>query len=147
MMSSIYVIADVKIRFHGLAQTHTAVHSTDYSHGLGYNNDDGDKEVYLNKQLTLYEGITSLAMFIFLAANIYVEQLFPCFRQRFIFSPVRNYFLCSWSCYLGPRAIFSGCSIFDLIIFVVILVKEHHSLYQDIRFNMWNADSTVVRYY
>lgn len=43
----------VKIRFHGLAQTHTAVHSTDYSHGLGYNNDDGDKEVYLNKQITL----------------------------------------------------------------------------------------------
>ncbi|XP_048731135.2 arrestin domain-containing protein 1-like isoform X1 [Ostrea edulis] len=45
----------VKIRFHGLAQTHTAVHSTDYSHGLGYNNEDGDKEVYLNELLTLYE--------------------------------------------------------------------------------------------
>ncbi|XP_062611000.1 arrestin domain-containing protein 17-like isoform X1 [Saccostrea cucullata] len=45
----------VKIRFHGLGQTHTAVHSTDYSYGLGYNTDDGDKDVYLNELLTLYE--------------------------------------------------------------------------------------------
>ena len=49
----------MKIRFHGLAQTHTAVHSTDYSHGLGYNNDDGDKEVYLNEPITLFEGSQS----------------------------------------------------------------------------------------
>lgn len=60
MMLLIYVIVDVKIWFYGFVQMYIVVYFMDYSYGLGYNNDDGDKEVYFNKQIILYEGIMFL---------------------------------------------------------------------------------------